>query len=99
MSRRLLSLSTAIASLLATTGSAWASYPLKIDAEVIAGESTGTFAPYYVASNNHGRITQPGTFLVDAGVHASDTIRNTRLKYRWGAEGILSVTNKIDYAR
>ncbi|MDE6085434.1 MAG: capsule assembly Wzi family protein [Muribaculaceae bacterium] len=99
MSRRLLSLSTAIASLLATTGSAWASYPLKIDAEVIAGESTGTFAPYYVASNNHGRITQPGTFLVDAGVHASDTIRNTRLKYSWGAEGILSVTNKIDYTR
>ncbi len=76
-----------------------ATYPLKIDTEIVAGQSSGTFAPYYVASNNHGRITQAGTRLIDVGAHAEDTIKGSKFKYAWGIEGILSQTNKTDYAR
>lgn len=90
---------TLLVAILAGAFQALAIYPLEINAEIVAGESSGTFAPYYVASNNHGRITQAGTRLLDLGTQATDSIRGTRFRYAWGVEGVLSQSNKTDYAR
>lgn len=46
--------------------SAKASYPVEYRGEVIANAGSGDFAPYYIASNNFGILTQPYSVLARA---------------------------------
>ncbi|MDE7381289.1 MAG: capsule assembly Wzi family protein [Muribaculaceae bacterium] len=75
-----------------------ANYPIDGSADLILGGSTGKFAPFYVNSNNNGKITQGDNLLID--LNLSDPLNlNKRFDFAWGAEALTGWSNSADYGR
>lgn len=75
-----------------------AQYPVDFEAEAIANFGSGSFAPYYIASNRHGILTQSTDALIRVGAHRAME-RDRRFSYAFGAEFIAGYTSASDYAR
>lgn len=68
------------------------------EAELIAGTGSGDFAPYYIAANNHGIVTQSSNSLLRlAAAKHLDTSR--RFSYGFGAEALGGYSSPADYLR
>ncbi|MCH4154919.1 MAG: capsule assembly Wzi family protein [Muribaculaceae bacterium] len=64
---------------------------------VIANSGSGDFAPYYMASNVHGIVTQPYSTLLRASIEKpTDTC--SRVSYGFGADFIGGYTSKTSYS-
>lgn len=72
--------------------------PLDWQASLTANAASGTFAPFYQASNNYGTLTQPESTL--ARIKASrDFDRNRRFSWAFGADFIAGYTSGVKYDR
>ncbi len=93
-----LSLISSVMTLLTLTASlsAGAAYPVILDVSVSGGDGSGTFAPYYIASNNHGIITQSSNAIasvrLSSGRHLSD-----RFSCIWGVEAAGGYSSPATY--
>lgn len=68
------------------------------DATAIVNAGSGNFAPYYVASNRHGVLTQSKTALID--VKAIRHYDNDRVfSWEYGVEVVGDIASKTDYSR
>ena len=75
-----------------------ADYPVEFDVSLTGNAGSGTFAPYYLMSNNNGRITSPGNALIDAGLYKKHRV-TSRFSYTWGIEVIGGYSTGVDYTR
>lgn len=75
-----------------------AEYPVKYRAEVMANAGSGDFAPYYIASNNFGVITQSYSVLARAKAWR-DTDFDRRFSYGFGADFIAGYSSSSPYLR
>ncbi len=75
-----------------------AEYPVELDVAFTGGTGTGTFAPYYIASNNHGVVTQASNTLLGVKLGASDNL-GKHWSYRWGFEAIGGYSSSAIYDR
>ncbi len=73
-------------------------YEIDYSAEVILSASEGTLAPYYMASNRHGILTQGNNALVRAGI-SRDMNLESRFSYGFGADFVGGYSNSTDYLR
>lgn len=68
------------------------------EAEVVLNAGSGDFAPYYIASNRHGLLTQSSDALLRLeAVRSLDLSR--RFSYAYGAEVVTGYADKVDYLR
>jgi hypothetical protein len=73
-----------------------ADYSLNYAASLTANAGSGTFAPYYVMSNQHGLLTQGGDVLGRVAVwHALD--KHERLSYGYGVDVVGGYGSSADY--
>lgn len=84
--------------LLATSMSVQAYYPVGLDVSLSGGSGSGQFAPYYIASNNHGTITQSSNVLVSLKLSSSQRI-NERLRYEWVVETTGGYSSSTTYRK
>lgn len=83
---------------LVATNSAYGKQPVEIGATLIGGAGSGDFAPYYIASNRHGTITQANNLLVS--LSASRLLESDkRFSYAWGAEIYGGLSSSATYMR
>ncbi len=75
-----------------------AEYKIDYKAEIIANVGDGKFAPYYVASNRHGLITQTNTALLLAGI-SRQWDSSSRFSYGFGADFVADYSNATEYRR
>jgi len=73
-------------------------YAVDFEAGVTGVASSGDFAPYYIASNRHGVITQGNSALLDVAARRK-LDRSERFSYGFGAEFIGGWSNSVDYMR
>lgn len=74
------------------------SHAVDYEATVIANGGSGNFAPYYIASNRHGIITQSSNALLRASIsHQMDTSK--RFSYGYGLDLIGGYGSKVTYER
>lgn len=71
---------------------------IAVQALVTATLGSGDFAPYYIASNDHGLVTQSKTALLAAGVEGKHTFDN-RVIVGWGAQLVANYASNVDYMR
>lgn len=77
---------------------ALADYPVAFEGSLYGGVGSNDFAPFYMNSNNGGRVTQSKNLLLDLSAsHKMDTTR--RFSYSWGIEALAGLSNKVAYAR
>lgn len=75
-----------------------AELPVTYEAEAIGTYSTGDFAPYYIASNRHGILTQSNDALLRvSAVHDWDT--SSKWSYGFGIEAVTGYSSETDYLR
>lgn len=75
-----------------------AEYEFSAGADLFAGAGSGDFAPYYLRTNRHGKITQSKNVLL--GIHASDPLDNARrFDFSWGIEALGGYSSTVDYMR
>ncbi|MEG0560517.1 MAG: capsule assembly Wzi family protein [Muribaculaceae bacterium] len=74
-----------------------AEYPINYNASIIANAGSGDFAPYYMASNVHGILTQPFSTLIRAGVNRNMS-KASRFSYGFGADIIGGYTSRTLYS-
>lgn len=79
-----------IALLFAAVNAARASYPVDYRGEIIANAGTGDFAPYYIASNNFGIMTQPYSALARASVWRGMEM-DRRFSYGFGIDALAGI--------
>lgn len=65
---------------------------------LIGNGSTGDFAPYMIGSWNHGKTTQKGNALIDAGVWRN-LDQGKRFSWGFGIEGLTGYSSENDYSR
>lgn len=71
---------------------------VSLSAEIIAGGSTGDFAPYMIGSWNHGKTPSKSTALFEAS--AIKPLRlDRRFSWGFGADFLTGYSSKQDYAR
>lgn len=71
---------------------------VEYQAEAIFNAGSGSFAPYYIASNRHGLLTQSSDALLRLeGARRLDLSR--RFSYAYGAEVLTGYADKVDYLR
>lgn len=71
---------------------------VEYQAEAIFNAGSGSFAPYYIASNRHGLLTQSSDALLRLeGARRLDLSR--RFSYAYGAEVLTGYADKVDYQR
>ena len=68
------------------------------EAEAIFNAGSGSFAPYYVASNRHGILTQKADALLDLTASRSLDL-GSRFSYGYGAEVLGGYSARTDYMR
>lgn len=78
--------------------SAAAQPEIRTDITLDAGLSSATFAPYYIASNRHGHITQGNNAQIRLKAE-KEMDRSKRFSYAFGAEAQLGLSNATDYLR
>lgn len=83
----------------AAVAAAWAGeFEVKMSAEAVLGAGNNDFAPYYIASNNHGILTQSKNALLRLGArHDMDTTR--RFSYGFGIDFLAGYGSTTDYLR
>lgn len=74
------------------------SYGLEAKAEGIFTAGGGDFAPYYMASNNHGIVTQSKNALLRLSVDRKPDIRR-RFSYGFGVDFLTGYSSSTDYLR
>lgn len=75
-----------------------AEYSFTIGGELNLGAGSNDFAPFYLHSNNHGKITQSKNAQLD--IWAADSLDiSKRFDFSWGIEAIGGYANKVDYRR
>ena len=87
-----------IALLFAAVNGARASYPVDYRGEIIANAGTGDFAPYYIASNNFGIMTQPYSALARASVWRGMEM-DRRFSYGFGIDALAGYASSDAYLR
>lgn len=75
-----------------------AEYTLNYGVDVIGNAGTGNFAPYFMASNEHGVISQPYSALVKLDLNNKHKLTD-RLTIGYGTTVIGGYSSKVDYAR
>lgn len=75
-----------------------AAYPVNYEASVWGNAGSGDFAPYYIASNNHGMLTQPGNALLRLGAWR-DMDMSRRFSYGYGVSFVTGYGSKTGYER
>lgn len=68
------------------------------DAAAILNVGSGDFAPYYIASNRHGVLTQASDALLDIKATRSLDL-SQRFSYAYGAEVLTGYSARTDYMR
>ena len=76
----------------------WGAYPLNYEASFTAGGGSGDFAPYYISSLRHGKLTQQYNTQLEGKVWRplDDT---ERFSYGFGIDLIGGYASKVDYGR
>lgn len=74
------------------------SYAIDYSAEAILNAGSGNFAPYYMASNRHGIITQSNNALLRASLSRPMQMEK-RFTYGFGADIIGGYGSDVDYLR
>lgn len=73
-------------------------YEITGNVSLTGGYSSSGFAPFYVASNRHGVLTQAKDALV--GVSLKDSLdRKKRFDFAWEVEGYAGISNSVDYLK
>lgn len=72
--------------------------PIKIEGTIMAGGGKGHFAPYYIASNNHGILTQANNILASVGAFRSMN-PTKRFSYEWGLEVYGGYSSSVNYMK
>lgn len=98
MNAMLKPLYTALA-LIAATLPVGATCPVDLCVSVSGGSGSGQFAPYYIASNNHGTITQSSNALTSLRLVSESQHVTDRLSYSWGLEAIGGYSSTTTYRR
>ncbi|MEZ3591411.1 MAG: capsule assembly Wzi family protein [Muribaculaceae bacterium] len=75
-----------------------AAYPINYEASLTANAGSGDFAPYYMASNTHGVLTQPFDALLRAKAWRPMS-KETRFSYGFGVDLIGGYSSKTTYER
>lgn len=71
---------------------------VEYQAEAIFNAGSGSFAPYYIASNRHGLLTQSSDALLRLEA-ARGLDLSRRFSYAYGAEVLTGYADKVDYQR
>nr|MDE5941751.1 capsule assembly Wzi family protein [Muribaculaceae bacterium] len=87
-----------IAAVSVTPSQLKAEYRIDYSAEAIMTAGGGDFAPYYVASNNHGVVTQSGNALIRAALNRSMEL-DKRFSYGFGVDLVGGYGSDVDYLR
>lgn len=96
---KMLSKSILLAAIVAgMTSVAQGASPVIVESTLSGGGGNGTFAPYYIASNNNGIITQSDNLLAGISVR-QDHYGNRRFSYEWGAEAYGGYNSLTTYRR
>lgn len=73
-----------------------AEYTFDVGAELNMGTGSGDFAPFYLHSNRHGKLTQAHNFQLD--LWAIDTLdMKKKFDIGWGLEAVGGYANRVDY--
>lgn len=83
---------------LASSAPAALGYGVGYETEALVGTGSGSFAPYYIASNRHGIITQADNALLRASAWRGME-SGKKFDYGFGAEFLTGYTSLTDYAR
>lgn len=86
-------------SLLTSTGFiARAEYSFSVGGSLNLGAGSNDFAPFYLHSNNYGKVTQSKNALLD--IWASDPLDlSKRFDFAWGVEALAGYSNRVDYKK
>lgn len=71
---------------------------IEYEAEAIMNASSGDFAPYYTASNNHGILTQKSNALLRIGADR-DIALDSRFSWGYGIEVLTGYSHDTEYLR
>lgn len=71
---------------------------INYEAEALVGFGSGTFAPYYIAANRHGLITQKTNTLLRLGA-SKIMAEDRRFDFGFGVEVLTGYASSTDYAR
>lgn len=75
-----------------------AEYRFGVYGELSPYAGSNDFAPFYISSNRHDKLTQSKGLLLDVG--AVDSLdRSKRFDFSWGVEALAGVANSVDYRR
>ncbi|MCM1505014.1 MAG: capsule assembly Wzi family protein [Muribaculum sp.] len=97
MKNPMLSVATTVC-LLSCCGQVSAEVPIEVSEEIWANYGSGKFAPYYMASNRFGTVTQKGTiYSRTSAIHGLDT--EGRWSFGFGADIIIDAASSVDYSR
>ena len=75
-----------------------ATCPVNYKGEIIANAGSGNFAPYYIASNNYGILTQPRSTLARAAAW-KEMETGERFSYGFGIDIIGGYASSTPYLR
>lgn len=75
-----------------------AEYGFNVGGELNLGAGSSDFAPFYLHSNNHGKLTQSKNVQLD--IWAADSLDlSKRFDFSWGVEVLGGYSNAADYSR
>lgn len=69
---------------------------INYEAEAIVNSGSGAFAPYYIASNRHGILTQQTNALVSASI-GKELDLSERFSYSFNVKGLAGWSSSTDY--
>lgn len=73
-------------------------YNVTAGADMLAGVGSNDFAPYFMRTNRHGRISQSKNALAD--LYAIDSLSlNKRFEWGWGVEAITGWSSAATYSK
>ncbi len=88
----------AISVIIACNIDASAEVPVEYSEEIWANYGSGEFAPYYMASNRFGTVTQKGTiYSRSRALHMLDM--EGKWSYGFGADVIIDASSQVNYSR
>lgn len=98
VTRRLYMILAFICLIITCKDSASAKYDIRVKAGTDAVYGSGDFAPFYMASNRFGTLTQSKDILFNAGIH--DTLDlSRRIDFSWGIELWGGATSSVTYGK
>lgn len=98
MSRRILLPLALLSAVIAFRFGLSAAVPVEYGAELLLNAGSGDFAPYYIASNRHGILTQKTNGLVQLELTKNLSL-SSRFSYGFGVEAVAGYSSKTGYLR